>query len=247
MSEARLEKLKEKEAQLKAQIKQEQAKAAAQARKANNHRLIQIGSMVDVAFGRPIEEDEMKDLVNRFKKQTEAPVWVPSRAASDFFATFVSFFALSFSYICANPEKLSELTAQPGAHAVWGNVNLALIAIAFCIAILMLRCVLESLKRINYKDILVYLGELLITGVIFCLTSQVTRDVDIPVIKELIDGMGRPFVITMLAYWLSWFVIRLLKLSELLDTFFPNGIRRKSLKDEKDAGPNNQPGEKERL
>lgn len=71
MSESKLEKLKEREAKIKAQIKQEKAKAKAQERKARNHRLIEIGAMFESALGRAVEKSEMDKLNNYFKQQQE--------------------------------------------------------------------------------------------------------------------------------------------------------------------------------
>ena len=71
MADTRLEKLQEKEAQIKAQIKQEKAKLKSQERKARNHRLIEIGAMVESALGRPVEKDEMERLNSYFRQQRE--------------------------------------------------------------------------------------------------------------------------------------------------------------------------------
>ena len=51
MESTKLEKLKEREAQIKEQIKQEKQKIKAQERKARNHRLIELGALVESKCG----------------------------------------------------------------------------------------------------------------------------------------------------------------------------------------------------
>jgi hypothetical protein len=51
MDNKKLEKLKEREAQIKEQIKQEKAKLKAQERKARNHRLIELGALIESRCG----------------------------------------------------------------------------------------------------------------------------------------------------------------------------------------------------
>ena len=51
MDNKKLEKLKERESQIKEQIKQEKAKLKAQERKARNHRLIELGALIESRCG----------------------------------------------------------------------------------------------------------------------------------------------------------------------------------------------------
>ena len=51
MSEAKLEKLKEREDKIKEQIKQEKAKQRAIKQRARNHRLIEVGAILESATG----------------------------------------------------------------------------------------------------------------------------------------------------------------------------------------------------
>lgn len=51
MSESRLEQLKQREAKIKAQIKQEKAKMKALERRARNHRLIEVGAVLESDVG----------------------------------------------------------------------------------------------------------------------------------------------------------------------------------------------------
>ena len=71
MSEKTLEKLKAQRAQINARIKQENAKIKAQKRKARNHRLIEIGAMLESAIGRPVEKEEMEALNLYFVNQKD--------------------------------------------------------------------------------------------------------------------------------------------------------------------------------
>ena len=61
MDNKKLEKLKEREAQIKEQIKQEKAKLKAQERKARNHRLIEIGCIMESALGAEFMESVDKN------------------------------------------------------------------------------------------------------------------------------------------------------------------------------------------
>jgi hypothetical protein len=72
MDNKKLEKLKEREALIKEQIKQEKAKLKAQERKARNHRLIEVGATIESALG--IEFTKSVDIKHLYEALTEKRV-----------------------------------------------------------------------------------------------------------------------------------------------------------------------------
>lgn len=73
--EERIEKLQKKQAQLKAQEKKLKAVQSQQARKARTKRLIEIGAAVESVLGRPIEKDDLPNLIKFLKNQEDREHW----------------------------------------------------------------------------------------------------------------------------------------------------------------------------
>ena len=73
--EERIEKLQKKQAQLKAQEKKLKAAQSQQARKARTKRLIEIGAAVESVLGRPIEKDNLPNLIKFLKDQEDRGRW----------------------------------------------------------------------------------------------------------------------------------------------------------------------------
>lgn len=69
------EKLQKKQAQLKAQEKKLKAAQSQQARKARTKRLIEIGAAVESVLGRPIEKDDLPNLIQFLKDQEDRGRW----------------------------------------------------------------------------------------------------------------------------------------------------------------------------
>lgn len=70
-AEEKLAKLREKQAQLKAQEKKIIAQENAKARKARTKRLIEIGAAAESILGRPFQDNDLQKFLN-FLKQQEA-------------------------------------------------------------------------------------------------------------------------------------------------------------------------------
>ena len=69
--EERLEKLKKRQAELKAQEKKLLAQQSQKERKARTKRFIEVGATVEAVLGRPIEKDDLPLLTNFLKQQEE--------------------------------------------------------------------------------------------------------------------------------------------------------------------------------
>lgn len=68
-AEEKLAKLREKQAQLKAQEKKIIAQENAKARKARTKRLIEIGAAAESILGRPFQDNDLKKFLNFLKQQ----------------------------------------------------------------------------------------------------------------------------------------------------------------------------------
>lgn len=68
-AEEKLAKLREKQAQLKAQEKKIIAQENAKARKARTKRLIEIGAAAESILGRPFQDNDLQNFLNFLKQQ----------------------------------------------------------------------------------------------------------------------------------------------------------------------------------
>lgn len=68
-AEEKLAKLREKQAQLKAQEKKIIAQENAKARKARTKRLIEIGAAAESILGRPFQDNDLQKFLNFLKQQ----------------------------------------------------------------------------------------------------------------------------------------------------------------------------------
>ena len=76
--EAQLEKVLKKADQYKAQIKQLEARKSEEERKKRTHKLIVCGAEIASIFGKPLEEDEVKQLSVFLKNQVETGAFLLS-------------------------------------------------------------------------------------------------------------------------------------------------------------------------
>lgn len=71
----RIEKLEEKKEQLNQQVKQLKARKSQEERKARTKRLIEIGASVESVLGRPIEKDDLPNLIKFLEDQENRGCW----------------------------------------------------------------------------------------------------------------------------------------------------------------------------
>ena len=71
----RIEKLEEKKEQLNQQVKQLKARKSQEERKARTKRLIEIGASVESVLGRPIEKDDLPNLIKFLEDQENRGRW----------------------------------------------------------------------------------------------------------------------------------------------------------------------------
>ena len=71
----RIEKLEEKKEQLNQQVKQLKARKSQEERKARTKRLIEIGASVESVLGRPIEKDDLPNLIKFLEDQEDRGRW----------------------------------------------------------------------------------------------------------------------------------------------------------------------------